>query len=184
MTAKTLTRPPRPAEQLRRAELAQIHIAKKQLALSDDDYRALLTSVTGQDSASALDWRGRKALLDHFKKLGFKASAPRKPNKQNGSGLVARADGKAAQKEGYSKQQRLIFVLWSQLHALGVVRSNTELALNAWIKRETGIDHLKWLNPVQASSTIDKLKAWGREQGVALSTTRTERPEFIHQASK
>ncbi len=63
----------RSAQALRRAELAQIHIAKAQLGLSEDDYRLLLRTVTGKDSASELDWRGRAALLAHFKKLVFKS---------------------------------------------------------------------------------------------------------------
>ncbi len=41
----------RSAQALRRAELAQIHIAKAQLGLSEDDYRLLLRTVTGKDSA-------------------------------------------------------------------------------------------------------------------------------------
>lgn len=63
------------ADQLRKAELAQIHIAKVQLALDDDTYRALLLQVTGKTSSKDLTWQGRKALLDHFKKLGFKVKA-------------------------------------------------------------------------------------------------------------
>lgn len=63
------------ADALRKSELAKIHVAKKQLALSDDEYRAILLSVTGKTSAADLDWRGRQALLDHFKKVGFKVKA-------------------------------------------------------------------------------------------------------------
>lgn len=63
------------ADQLRKAELAQIHIAKVQLVLDDDTYRALVLQVTGKTSSKDLTWQGRKALLDHFKKLGFKVKA-------------------------------------------------------------------------------------------------------------
>ena len=68
MTLKT-------ADQLRKAELAQIHIAKVQLALDDDAYRAILVQVTGKTSSKDLTWQGRKALIDHFKKIGFKVKA-------------------------------------------------------------------------------------------------------------
>ncbi|HTD05872.1 regulatory protein GemA [Undibacterium sp.] len=67
--------PMRTAEQARKAELAQIHIAKMQLAMEDDAYRALLTQVTGKASSKDLTWQERKALLDHFKKIGFKPRA-------------------------------------------------------------------------------------------------------------
>ncbi|MEM7399290.1 MAG: regulatory protein GemA [Pseudomonadota bacterium] len=58
----------------RNAELAKIHIAKKQLGLSDADYRALLMSIANVDSAADLDAAGRAHLLDHFQDLGFKPS--------------------------------------------------------------------------------------------------------------
>jgi phage gp16-like protein len=64
---------PQYAEARRKSELAKIHVAKKELALADDEYRAILLAVTGKTSAADLDWRGRDALLAHFKKIGFKA---------------------------------------------------------------------------------------------------------------
>jgi phage gp16-like protein len=63
------------AEALRKRELAMIHVAKKQLALPDDEYRGLLLAVTGKSSSADLDWQGRKNLLEHFKKAGFKVAA-------------------------------------------------------------------------------------------------------------
>ena len=56
----------------RRADLAKIHIAKKDLALSDDDYRAILTRVGGADSAADLDAKARGRVIGHFKRLGFR----------------------------------------------------------------------------------------------------------------
>jgi len=66
---------PTPADVLRKNELAKIHLAKKQLALDDDEYRAIMLSVTGKQSAADLDWQGRHKLLNHFKKIGFKIVA-------------------------------------------------------------------------------------------------------------
>lgn len=66
---------PTDAAALRKRELAAIHVAKKQLALDEDEYRSIMLSVTGQTSSAKLDWKGRKSLLDHFKKIGFKVVA-------------------------------------------------------------------------------------------------------------
>jgi len=63
------------ADQMRKAELAQIHIAKTQLGLAEDEYRALLLQVTGKTSSKDLTWQGRKALLVHFKKIGFQVKS-------------------------------------------------------------------------------------------------------------
>jgi len=56
----------------RNRELAQIHIAKKQLALSDEDYRAMLWAKGRVHSAKDLDFAGRKAVIDHLVASGFK----------------------------------------------------------------------------------------------------------------
>ncbi|MCR6667570.1 MAG: regulatory protein GemA [Methyloversatilis sp.] len=49
-------KPSRTADQLRRAEIAQIHIAKSQLGMDDDTYRAMLWSVGRVRSSS--NWTG------------------------------------------------------------------------------------------------------------------------------
>ncbi|MDP1980497.1 gp16 family protein [Undibacterium sp.] len=90
----------RNAEQLRKAELAQIHIAKVQLAMADDTYRALLKRVAGKESSKDLTWQERKTLLDEFKRLGFKnkpkhqmpkVGADRIPRMQKIEALLAEA---------------------------------------------------------------------------------------------
>lgn len=60
--------------------LAQIHIAKKQLGLDDDTYRAMLFGVARVHSAKDLDHGGRQKVLNHLKACGFKSTAPRKPS--------------------------------------------------------------------------------------------------------
>jgi phage gp16-like protein len=59
----------------RKGELAMIHVAKKSLSLDDDAYRCILVEVTGKSSSAELDSAGRNALIDHFKKIGFKIKA-------------------------------------------------------------------------------------------------------------
>lgn len=57
---------------LRRRDLAKIHIAKKQLGMSDTVYREMLKNISGVASAADLDGRGRSKVLDHLKICGFK----------------------------------------------------------------------------------------------------------------
>jgi phage gp16-like protein len=59
----------------RNSDLVKIHIAKKQLNLSDDEYRAILSGRGGADSAKDLDHAGRQRVLDYFKTRGFKPKA-------------------------------------------------------------------------------------------------------------
>lgn len=65
------------APDTRRRELAQIHIAKAQLGMDEDTYRAMLWAVGRVKSSAELDYAGRKAVLDHLKARGFKARAPK-----------------------------------------------------------------------------------------------------------
>ena len=55
----------------RRCQLAKIHIAKKQLKLTDDVYRGILLQVGGVDSSKDLDDAGRARVLDHLRQLGL-----------------------------------------------------------------------------------------------------------------
>lgn len=127
---------------LRTRELAQIHVAIKQLGMSEEDHRALLSSVCGVTSAGDLDDAGRRAYLAHLKKLGFK---PRR------SGDRTQAD---------DAQSRKIRALWLMLHQLGAVRNPAESALAAYVQRTVRVSALHWLNARQTETIIESLKKW------------------------
>lgn len=67
------------APDLRKRELAQIHIAKSQLGMEDETYRAMLWAVARVKSAANLDWTGRKRVLEHMKACGAKLGGKRPP---------------------------------------------------------------------------------------------------------
>jgi len=56
----------------RRRELAQIHIAKKDLGIDDDTYRLMLRTIARVDSAGDLNAEGRRQVIAHLKARGFK----------------------------------------------------------------------------------------------------------------
>jgi phage gp16-like protein len=122
-----------------------IHVAKKQLGMEDDAYRSLLWSIARVNSAGDLDWAGRKQLLEHMKKCGFKARPPKNAGARE---LEADAQGK------------MILALWLQLHEQGVARDPSDRALASWVKRQTGVDSIRWLRPDQKARVIESLKAW------------------------
>lgn len=59
---------------LRNAELAKIHIGKKQLGLDKETYEAMLWTVARVESSADLDDAGRKSVLEHMKSRGFKST--------------------------------------------------------------------------------------------------------------
>lgn len=55
-----------------RSTLAKIHIARQQLGMDEDSYRAMLRSVGGVASAKDLDASGASKVLRHLERCGFK----------------------------------------------------------------------------------------------------------------
>jgi phage gp16-like protein len=122
----------------RRRDLAAIHVAKKQLGMDDDTYRAMLWSVGRVRSSGDLDFAGRKRVLEHLQACGFSRRRP-----------LAR-----------DPQSRKVRALWLELKALGALRDASEGALAAYVERATGVKALQWLSADQASVVIEQLKAW------------------------
>lgn len=63
---------PQLAEDIRKRELAQIHIAKNALGMDDDTYRTMLVRVAKVGSSADLNWQQRKKVLDEMRRLGWK----------------------------------------------------------------------------------------------------------------
>lgn len=133
-------------------DLAQIHLAKKALGLTDEDYRALLARVGNVGSAADLDIAGRARVLREFERLGWRAQPTGKPKPK----LCG------------EPQARKIRALWLALAAAGVVRNPDESALLAYVRRQGQVDRLEWLSVAAASKVIEALKRWCARTGVEI----------------
>lgn len=140
---------PKTAPDIRKRELAQIHVAKSQLGLDDDTYRAMLWTVARVKSAADLDWAGRKKVIDHLKAKGFKIKSPSKPAKAAPSRPMAQ-----------DPEAKKIRALWIFLHELGAVHNPSEEALSSYVKRIAKVDALQWINGYQAETLIESMKKW------------------------
>ena len=127
-----------------RKDIRLIHIAKQQLGLDDETYRAMLWAVARVKSSTELDFAGRKKVMDHLKGCGFEVKT-RKP---------------ATRKMADDPQSKMMRALWLQLHEAGKVRNPDESALAAFAKRQTKVEALQWLTTKQASAVIEELKKW------------------------
>lgn len=67
---------------VRNGQMAKIHIAKSQLGLDDEEYRALLGRVAGVSSAKDLNPRQMGAVLAAFEALGWQPLAPKKQGRK------------------------------------------------------------------------------------------------------
>lgn len=121
-----------------------IHVAKRDLGLDDDTYRALLAEeCNGKASAAYLTLKELETVLARLKRGGFKVRSTR---------------GDRAQAP--DPQSSKIRALWLDLAAMGAVKNPSEAALGAFIKRMTGVDALQWLSAKQSSAVIEQLKKW------------------------
>lgn len=139
-------------EDAKRREIQFIHIAKQQLGMDDDTYRAMLLSVAGVSSSTELDIRGRKQVLDHLKTCGFKV---RSTGKATGA-----SKAKPSRPLASDPESRKIRALWIMLHELGAVRNPAEEALASYVKRLTKVDALQWIDGHQSEVVIESLKKW------------------------
>ena len=131
------------------AELAKIHIAKKQLNLNDDDYRAILERVTGRATSKGMTANQHAAVLAEFNRLGWKVTS--------GNG-TARASGNW-RKKSQKRYVRKIFAMWTELKDLGIWRDKRRASLIKFVKELTDIDDPEFLDPKQAGKVIEALKA-------------------------
>ena len=133
-----------------RAWLKVIHVAKRECALNDDEYRALLNSAAGVGSASDLKSLGQfRSVMKAFEKAGFgkKVEEP-----CNGDEQLAKA-----------------YAIWCNLHLLGAVNDKSFKAMMSWTKRMYPQDIL---HRSQKSQLIEALKRW--DARVTVARTREQ----------
>lgn len=132
----------------RNRDLGQIHLAKKTLTeagvfQTDEDYRQMLRAQAGVDSSARLDFAGRRRVLAHMHSLVPASVSKPKPTQPP---LTAK--------------QKLMWSLWQQLADAKVVTNRRMPALQAFVKRQTGVDRLEWLTGAQEDLVVESLKEW------------------------
>lgn len=137
--------------------IAAIHVAKKQLGLDEDTYRAKLQIITGKSSVKDMTEEERQRVISAFRQNGFKPVERRQDGRQKLSGQFAKK----------------LQALWIGGYNLGVVENRDDSAMLAFVKRQTGLDHTRFLHYANdARKAIESLKAWlRREAGVSFGNT-------------
>ncbi|MBX3654135.1 MAG: regulatory protein GemA [Ramlibacter sp.] len=139
--------------------VAAIHVLKGQLKLSDDDYRALLRSITGRASCSEMSATQQQAVRDHMARLAQAMGQARAPAGGRRPRLNAQAFARV--KAAASPRERKVWALWLQLGRDGLVTDTSHRALNAWVQRQVGVSALGFANGAQLDALIEALKRWG-----------------------
>jgi len=155
---------------LRRRQLAAIHIGANELGLIDDGddcaYRDMLWTVARVRSAAKLDQAGRQRVLDHLRALGWHPAGRRR---QKAQGAVT------------DQQLALIRHLWRALETAGELRRPGEAGLRSFVARYTrhatpgraGYSSPEWMTRVAARDIIEQLKKWCARRNIDWHNERT-----------
>jgi phage gp16-like protein len=130
--------PRTPADIVRSRKLAQIHIARKDMAMDESTYRAVLVRVTGKRSLTELDAAGLGRVVDEMQRLGWKPTGKRP---------MAR-----------HAHVRKVYAMWTSMATL--VNDPSHQALAAFVLRQVGVASPEWIDGQQAFKVIEGLKAW------------------------
>ena len=136
-----------PVQARLRAAQARVHIARKQLGLCEEDYRAIVLRITAHASLSGLPLAACEAVVAEMRRLGW--------------------DGGQRKFRPHPKGHvRKIYAMWREL-APHLGSGGSKRSLNAFVERQTrsperpdGISHVEFLTAEDARSVIEALKAW------------------------
>ena len=140
--------------------MAVINIAKSQLGMVEEDYRAMLVRVTGKASLRALSEPEKADVITELKRLGFRKTKSSRP---------------AAKR----RDVRYCHVLWGLLHKAGNTNIGGAKGLNAFIRARfskawgaTPIDVDQMTDSRQIATVIEALQAWCKRAGIPTDLPR------------
>ncbi|MDR2155938.1 MAG: regulatory protein GemA [Burkholderiaceae bacterium] len=130
-------------------DIAVIHVLKSKLRLADDDYRVLLKALVAKTSSKDCTPAERARVRQHMQKLADRA------------GLTApRTDQRTQYVQSTRPLERKVWALWNALGRAGKLDNPSAAALQAWVARQTGMDHVRFCNDCQLHGLIESLKLW------------------------
>ena len=116
--------------------------------MSDGDYRALLLHLTGKDSSKAMTQAERARVRERLQHLARRMG-------------LERVDQRPAYKSGASPLERKVWSLWYDLGARGKLEHAGPQGLRAWVKRQYGLDHVRFCSRQQLHDMVEAMKLWG-----------------------
>lgn len=122
-----------------------IHVARRDLGLDEDTYRAIVAQYAeGKTSSSDCSLQEMENILAHLKRAGFKVRKPTEPRPLD-----------------TSDESKKVRALWLLLHRLGAVHDPSEKALSSYVRRQAGVDDLRWAGR-KMYPLIEGLKRWAQ----------------------
>lgn len=127
-----------------------IHVARRELQLDDDTYRAFLMQKTGKISCRELTVTQLEQVLDAMKERGFKKQ--NKHPRRRFKGHVTPAK---------------VYKIWRQMAEDGFIADDSDTALDKYVERLTarrnggqGVSTLAWCHGESLQVVLETLKQW------------------------
>jgi hypothetical protein len=137
-------------------QIRAIHTLKSKAKIDEADYRAMLGTY-GVSSSKDLTLDRAIGLIDRLKVISGEAQGRHEGGSKPHGALILSGP--------YAGICR---ALWISGWNLGVFEAREDTALVAFVRRQTGIDHLNWVRDhADGSKVVEALKAWiAREANV------------------
>lgn len=139
---------------IQKACIQQVQVARRALAMTEADYRALLQRIAGVSSSKELTHAAFCQVMNEFARLGFISTARSEAAKQ---------DSRAAQASSYA-QRRKIETMWNTWKG----KKDPE-GLRRWLEHHHGISHLKFCSGEKARKVIGALAHFKKKPQTDLS---------------
>lgn len=137
------------------ARLALLRVAKQQLAMSEEDYRALLRRNGHVESAKDLSREGFDAVMEEFSRLGFESTSRRQ------------AFGRPRFMMASPGQCAHILKCWG----LVTEGSGTPQTLDKWLSNRFDVSALRFLDASKAPKVIGALHSWCAKRGIDIPSS-------------
>ncbi|EKM6232585.1 regulatory protein GemA [Salmonella enterica] len=128
-----------------------IHVARRDLQLDDDTYRAFLMQKTGKISCRELNVAQLELVLNAMKERGFK-----KQNKHPRRRF-----------KGHVTPREKVYKIWRQMAEDGFIADDSDTALDKYVERLTarrnggqGVSTLAWCHGDPLLTVLETLKQW------------------------
>lgn len=144
------------AQAKRKQLMAQIHIAKKQLGLDDESYRAILQRVARQESCKDMTTTQLVDVIKEMKRLGFQVKSSARSQQKHGKKPSVTQSKEALM----SKIEAMIADLelsWDYVHGMAV--------------KMFQIDRVQWLDDKQLYKLTQALAVYQRKQKLKKFTS-------------
>jgi phage gp16-like protein len=138
----------------RNRDLARIHALKRELELTDEDYRAVIWTVAQVRSSGDLDVTGRRRLIDHL-------AARAKVMKPAGA-AGAKTEPRYGRRPRTGEETRR---LMSRVEAHLTVTKRPWTYAHAMAKRMFGRERVEWLAPHELLKLVAALEIDARRHG-------------------